>query len=96
MFGFTGVAKWVAIAVIVTMAGSAVIWVVSSIQNSERAKIEAERAQSAADAERERIKDDAIVRNLSDYELCTRHLNRGGVRIDDACGALLGVPPEQP
>lgn len=94
MLGFTGVAKWAAIAIIVTMAGSAVIWVVSSIQNSERAKIEAERAQSAADAERERIKDDAALRNLSDYELCTRHLR--GVRDISACEQLRGVPPEQP
>ena len=87
--------KWAAAALIVAAISIGIIWSVATIRDNERLTIEAERAQKAADAERERIKDDAALRNLSDYELCARHLL--WVRNDiSACEQLRGMAPERP
>ena len=85
--------KWAAAALIVAAISIGIVWSVATIRDNERLTIEVERAQKAADVERERNKDDAALRNLSDYELCTRHLR--GVR-DIACEQLRGLAPERP
>lgn len=86
--------KWAAAALIVAAISIGIVWSVATIRDNERLTIEAQRAQKAADAERKRIKDDAIVRDLSDYELCTRHLR--GVRDISACEQLRGLATERP
>ena len=83
-----------AAALIVAAISIGIIWAVATIRDNEWLSIEAERAQKAADAERERNKDDAIVRDLSDYELCTRHLR--GARDISACKQLRRLATERP
>ena len=44
-------------------------------------------------AERERVKDDAKTRNLSDYDFCVQSLRRRGVQSTD-CEQLRGLAQE--
>ena len=44
-------------------------------------------------AERERVKDDAKTRNLSDYDFCIQSLRRRGVQFAD-CEQLRGLAQE--
>ena len=46
--------------------------------------------QSDIRAERERVKDDAKIRNLSDYDFCIQSLHRRGVQSAD-CEQLRGL-----
>ena len=49
--------------------------------------------QSDIRAERERVKDDAKTRNLSDYDFCIQSLRRRGVQSTD-CEQLRGLAQE--
>lgn len=49
--------------------------------------------QSGIRAERERVKDDAKTRNLSDYDFCIQSLRRRGVQSAD-CEQLRGLAQE--
>ena len=49
--------------------------------------------QSDIRAERERVKDDAKTRNLSDYDFCIQSLRRRGVQSAD-CEQLRGLAQE--
>ena len=49
--------------------------------------------QSDIRAERERVKDDAKTRNLSDYDFCIQSLRRRGVQSAD-CEQLCGLAQE--
>lgn len=49
--------------------------------------------QSDIRIERERVKDDAKTRNLSDYDFCVRSLRRRGVQSTD-CEQLRGLAAE--
>ncbi|MBX8827256.1 hypothetical protein [Ochrobactrum sp. SFR4] len=49
--------------------------------------------QSDIRIERERVKDDAKTRNLSDYDFCVQSLRRRGVQSAD-CEQLRGLAPE--
>ena len=49
--------------------------------------------QSDVLAERERVKDDAKTRNLSDYDFCIQSLRRRGVQSAD-CEQLRGLAQE--
>jgi type II secretory pathway pseudopilin PulG len=50
--------------------------------------------QSDIRAERERLKDDAKTRNLSDYDFCIQSLRRRGVRTVGECEQLRGLAQE--
>lgn len=52
-----------------------------------------ERLQSDIKAERERVKDDAKLRSLSDYDFCVVSLRRRGLQSAD-CEQLRGVAAE--
>jgi len=47
--------------------------------------------QESIKAERERAKDDAKLRDLSDYDFCTLALRRRGLPVDQ-CDELRGLP----
>lgn len=95
MFGITGLAKWIAVAVVVSAVSGAVIWTVKMLRDDGARQVRLEMARQAADAERERIKDDAKLRSLSDYDLCVGALRSRGMPIA-ACDELRGVSGEQP
>lgn len=50
--------------------------------------------QSDIRAERERVKDDAKTRNLSDYDFCIQSLRRRGVRTVGECEQLRWLAQE--
>ncbi|MEO1110089.1 MAG: hypothetical protein AAFX90_19420 [Pseudomonadota bacterium] len=52
-----------------------------------------EMVEAAAQAERERIKDEARLKDLSDYELCADYLASRGLPFED-CEQLRRVPVE--
>lgn len=52
-----------------------------------------QQSQSYIHAERERVKDDAKIRNLSDYDFCIQSLRRRGVQSAD-CEQLRGLAQE--
>lgn len=86
MFGLSAVRLAIyGAAFLIVAAGivSAVAWLV----DSGRDQVKLEMAQKAADAERERIKDDTELRRLSDRELCTRALISRGMPVD-SCADL--------
>ena len=59
----------------------------------ERQRGAIQQLQSDIRAERERVKDDAKTRNLSDYDFCVQSLRRRGVQPTD-CEQLRGLAPE--
>ena len=56
----------------------------------ERQRGAIQQLQSYIRAERERVKDDAKTRNLSDYDFCIQSLGRRGVQSAD-CEQLRGL-----
>ena len=59
----------------------------------ERQRGAIQQLQSDIRAERERVKDDAKTRNLSDYDFCVQSLRRRGVQSAD-CEQLRGLAKE--
>ncbi|HWD13289.1 MAG TPA: hypothetical protein VG519_08040 [Pseudochrobactrum sp.] len=59
----------------------------------ERRRGAIQQLQSDIRAERERVKDDAKTRNLSDYDFCVQSLRRRGVQSAD-CEQLRGLAAE--
>lgn len=59
----------------------------------ERQRGAIQQLQSDIRAERERVKDDAKTRNLSDYDFCVQSLRRRGVQSTD-CEQLRGLATE--
>ncbi len=59
----------------------------------ERQRSAFQQLQSDIRAERERVKDDAKTRNLSDYDFCVQSLRRRGVQSAD-CEQLRGLAQE--
>ena len=59
----------------------------------ERQRGAFQQLQSDIRAERERVKDDAKTRNLSDYDFCVQSLRRRGVQSAD-CEQLRGLAQE--
>ena len=59
----------------------------------ERQRGVIQQLQSDIRAERERVKDDAKTRNLSDYDFCVQSLRRRGVQSAD-CEQLRGLAQE--
>lgn len=55
-----------------------------------RAQLKAEIAETALRTEQERVKDDRVLSDLSDDELCRRHLGPRG--LQDACRELRRLP----
>ncbi|MGO1160529.1 hypothetical protein ACTOV4_01060 [Brucella sp. C7-11G] len=58
-----------------------------------RQEIKIEQLQSDINAERERAKDDAKLRSLSNYDFCVLSLRRRGLQPED-CERLRGVAAE--
>lgn len=58
-----------------------------------RQQAKTEQLQSDIKAERERVKDDAKLRSLSDYDFCVVSLRRRGLQSAD-CEQLRGVAAE--
>ena len=58
-----------------------------------RQEIKTEQLQSDINAERERTKDDAKLRSLSNYDFCVLSLRRRGLQPED-CEQLRGVAAE--
>lgn len=58
-----------------------------------RQQAKTEQLQSDIKAERERVKDDAKLRSLSDYDFCVVSLRRRGLQSAD-CEQLRGVATE--
>ena len=61
--------------------------------NDERQRTRAEQLQSDIKSERERTKDDAKLRSLSNYDFCVLSLRRRGLPVKK-CDELRGVPGE--
>ncbi len=59
----------------------------------ERQRGAIQQLQSDVRVERERVKDDAKTRNLSDYDFCIQSLRRRGVQSAD-CEQLRGLAAE--
>ncbi len=70
-----------------------ITWLHHSAYRQGREAVEAEAAKAAATAERERIKDDARLQGLSDYQLCADYVGARGLP-DDTCKSLRRVPAE--
>ncbi len=93
MFGIIDIAKLA----IGAMAGAALFYPLGQWRGEAegRAELKAEIASAALAVERERVKDDARLSGLSDYDLCVRHLEPRGMPVD-ACLQLRGVQTERP
>lgn len=61
--------------------------------NDERQRSKAEQLQSDIKFERERTKDDAKLRSLSNYDFCVRSLRRRSLPVKE-CDELRGLPGE--
>ena len=60
----------------------------------ERQRGTIQQLQNDIRVERERVKDDAKTRNLSDYDFCIQSLRRRGVRTVGECEELRGLAAE--
>jgi hypothetical protein len=64
------------------------------IYEAGRSSVLTEQAVAAADAERKRVKNDATLRDLPDYDLCLRSLRLSGLRDFTPCDELRGLARE--
>ena len=74
------------------MAGAALFYPLGQWRGEAegRAELKAEIASAALAAEQERVKDDARLSGLSDYDLCVRHLEPRGMPVA-VCSVLSGA-----
>ncbi|MGU3577110.1 hypothetical protein ACLBWZ_16465 [Brucellaceae bacterium C25G] len=63
-------------------------------QYKERQRFAVLQLQNDLKTERERVKDDAHARSLSDYDFCLHALHRRGVRSQPECEQLRGLATE--
>lgn len=59
-----------------------------------RTSVKTEQAVAAVSAEKKRVSNDAVLRNLPDFDLCVRNLKFNGVRDFSPCDELRGVPAQ--
>lgn len=82
------------ILLLIALAGAGMVWLNNHAFERGVEAHKAQMAAAAAQAERERIDDDARLQGLSDFDLCRDYLRSRGMPID-ACGHLRGVSGEQ-
>ena len=76
------------------LAAALLLGAVWSIYNRGRTSVLTEQAVAAADAERKRVKNDATLRDLPDFDLCVRSLRLSGLRDFTPCDELRGLASE--
>ncbi len=81
------------IAFLLLMGAFALTGAIQFGKYKQRQEGEIEQLESDIRAERERVKDDAKTRNLSDYDFCIQSFRRRGVQSAD-CEQLRGLAQE--
>lgn len=87
--GLSGLARMAVAALVV----ACLVWPIASWTGGQSAvaTYQNEIATKAAQVEKERVADDARLRNLPDYDLCVRALSARRMPVDE-CDVLRGIP----
>lgn len=83
--------------IIMAVLAMGVVALTGAVQHGkykERQRGAIQQMQSDIRVERERVKDDAKTRNLSDYDFCVQSLSRRGMRTVGECEQLRGLAQE--
>jgi hypothetical protein len=76
------------------LAGVLIVGGLWWVYESGRVSVKTEQAVAAVSAEKKRVSNDAVLRNLPDFDLCVRNLRFNGVRDFSPCDELRGVPAQ--
>ena len=76
------------------LAGVLIVGGLWWVYESGRVSVKTEQAVAAVSAEKKRVSNDAVLRNLTDFDLCIRNLKFNGVRDFSPCNELRGVPAQ--
>lgn len=76
------------------LAAALVLGGITLVYQRGKKSVYQEQAVAAVSAEKKRVSNDAVLRNLPDFDLCVRNLKFNGVRDFSPCDELRGVPAQ--